>query len=342
MYCVVCGKQCDNLFSGMCVDCFIERTHAVSFPEKVKMIVCAECGSVQFGKHWEQNIGNTEAIKKVLMKEIRYHRKVRCDAMKISCTDMDAHTKRCNVVLNVELEGISHSVEKEILVYISKGMCPNCSRLHGHAFSAIVQIRRKDRKIPQQYQAEIEEIINTKKNQIVKKVVVKNGIDYYIMDNAHAHGVCEQIKTKFNARLKISPRLHTRKDGKDVYRVTYLVELNRFDVGDLIYTHEELYLVVRETGDKVAVQSLKDASEKSIDMHLLEHAEQIELSELLAVDVIHVDASEITVMDPSTMKLLRFPILDYSRDDEKAWVLKREDNIYLIPLSAVKHMRESR
>ncbi|MGB9637026.1 MAG: NMD3-related protein, partial [Thermoplasmata archaeon] len=175
-----------------------------------------------------------------------------------------------------------------------------------------------------------------RKRQVIKKEIVRNGVDVYIADNAYARTVCEVLKTRYHAKLSVSPRLHTRKEGKDVYRVTYLVELNRFEVDDLIYYAGEFYIVRAIEGRNVVLAS--ERKEVVVDEEALKNVEIITLKELQEVKVVYRDKDEVTVLDENTMKLERFSGMDYPADAEKMWLLKREENIYLVPYSVVKKM----
>ncbi|MEM3396238.1 MAG: NMD3-related protein [Thermoplasmata archaeon] len=341
MLCPKCGMTVSQLHSGLCLHCLIREKKPVSLPEKIEMLVCGDCGALYVGKHWEKFESEEDALKKLIYQEIVCKPGFKCTAVEFECKEIDRDVLSCAVKLSLEHEGELQSGNRQITVFCRKNLCPDCSRVHGHGFSAIIQIRRKGREIEARILEEMEAVVEGSQNgkrQVVKRENVENGIDIYIVDNSYARAVCEELKRRFGVKVKVSPRLHTRKEGRDVYRVTYLLEFERFEEGDLIYYEGELYTIAPAKAGKLLLKS-QNGKEREVMIEHLKNVEIIEFRMLEEVKVVYRDEREITVMDEKTMKLERFGNLDYPADAETVWVLKREDNIYLVPFRSVKKMR---
>ncbi|MEM4160432.1 MAG: 60S ribosomal export protein NMD3 [Thermoplasmata archaeon] len=336
MLCPRCGRTVTQLHSGVCIECLFSLKKPVHLPEKIEMVICGDCGSLFIGKHWEKIRGD-DALRKLIQQHIGCAHGFHLKEMVLSCEELNGNRFSCRVKLLVEYEGEKHEIESQVAVLRRKNVCPDCSRIHAHGYSAIIQIRRKGRKIEPKLLREMEELVGSEPSEIVKREVVENGIDLYIAGNNYARAVCEELKQRYGARVKASPKLHTRKDGRDVYRVTYLVELDRFEDGDLLYYDGELYTVIDEKGEKLHIQS-QNGKERAVNREFLKNVEIIDFKMLEEVRVVYMDSHEITVLDERTMRLEKIENIDYPADAERVWILKREDNIYLVPLRSVKKM----
>lgn len=342
MKCVKCGKE-GALPSMLCPSCLFEQLKPISLPEKLEIVVCGDCSAVLIGKHWEKFKNEIEGVKKLIAHNLKCAHGFKCLGLEVLIEEIDRSAFSANVVLRLSYEGAEICYTKRIPIFRKRNVCPDCSRFHGHAYSAIIQIRRKGRRIAKEVLNEIEKILSEKsggKREIVKREDVENGIDFYIADNSYARSVCNLLKQKFKARVKVSPKLHTRREGRDVYRITYLVELDRFEEGDLIYHNGELYYASSVEQGKVFLRSAQGL-ERVVEEDLLKNAEIIGLDMLEEMKVVYCNQNEVCLLDERTMRLERFENIDYPQEAENAWVLKREDRIYLVPLRIVMRMRKA-
>lgn len=341
MLCPKCGKGVPQLHSGLCIGCLIDEENPIYLPEKIEMKVCVDCGAVLIEKHWEKFESRENALKKLVYRQLECKHGFRCVDLEPKCEEVDRDVLSCSIQLTLEYEEETQYSKREITIYQKRNLCPNCSRIHGHGFSAIIQIRRRGRKIEEKMLKAMEEIVEgsgKEKRQVVKREDVENGVDIYIVDNGYARAVCEELKRRFGATVKSSPKLHTRREGKDVYRITYLVELDRFEDGDLVYYDGDLYAVTPGKTGKLLIRNQR-GKERVVMLENLKNIEIIEFEMLEEVKVVYRDEREITVLDEKTMRLERFDNIDYPVAAERVWVLKREDSIYLVPFRSVKKMR---
>ena len=56
------------------------------------------------------------------------------------------------------------------------------------------------------------------KNAFFRPERVKSGIDIYVGSKSSANNLAEQMKRQLKAELKRSYKLHTRREGKNIYR----------------------------------------------------------------------------------------------------------------------------
>ena len=110
--------------------------------------------------------------------------------------------------------------QHEIKLKINKITCPDCSRRLGGYYESIIQIR-----------GNVEKALNYIDDELAKEKGVyrierdERGADIYL-DNIHlANKFCNMLKKRFNAKIRKSYRLVTRKEGKDIYRSSFVVRI---------------------------------------------------------------------------------------------------------------------
>src|SRR2546426_1172570 len=63
---------------------------------------------------------------------------------------------------------------------------------------------------------------------------VHGGLDFYLSTNALGKTLAREVSESFGGSVSSSPKLFGQKEGREVYRVTSLVRLSAFHVGDVV------------------------------------------------------------------------------------------------------------
>src|SRR5438445_288641 len=63
---------------------------------------------------------------------------------------------------------------------------------------------------------------------------VHGGLDFYVSANALGKALARDLSESFGGTVSSSPKLYGQKQGREVYRVTSLVRLGPFHVGDVV------------------------------------------------------------------------------------------------------------
>ncbi len=269
MLCVECGKR-EAKYEGLCEECFLKKVKFTDLPQHLDLVVCPHCHSVKFGGVWER-ISLEEAISRIVDKNIKFIHD--CDGY-----DLD--------IVHGEIEG---EFDVEVRVLIKYGdlettethmvrfdlkyeSCPRCNRYFGNYFEAILQLRG----MRENEYTEVLEYTHwlisrhARKNEnlfLTKEVKKKEGWDLYLSDKREAKNIAKELVRKYGAALKESPQIAGRKDGKDVYRVTYSVRLPTYRVGDVVNVEGKYYLVT-DVGERyVHGVGVCSGKKKSFDSH---------------------------------------------------------------------------
>jgi len=123
---------------------------------------------------------------------------------------------------------------------------------HPDYYEAILQLREVSQEVVDFAEKEMVRV----KLPISKVSKVKNGLDYFLFDNELTRAVGKKLQKRFGGELKVTASLHTKKKGKELFRVTVLFRSPTFRKGDLVnYGGEEFK--VRLMGKDILLQHSK-------------------------------------------------------------------------------------
>ena len=111
-------------------------------------------------------------------------------------------------------------------------------------FEAVIQLRHHTE---EQFN-EVLDYLEKKNCRVAKHVIQPEGVDIYITSQKLAQQFGRWVKTIYNCQITSTRTLHTRdtRKGKDLYRVTVLVQFLKHQVG----------AIVTYNGDQVKITSL--------------------------------------------------------------------------------------
>jgi len=208
LICPKCGaKSNEKEFIGaFCADCF--EFH-VKLPKAADIVVtkCKRCSKMFLGGVWQQ-FGDKKISKAV-------EKKCRGEFLEVAY-DFERGILR----FNVEKENVRKTIERPFPLEVKIGICPDCSRMSGGYFEAIIQLRGDNFNRLLQYAASLEKNLG-QKTFISNVDETKDGVDLYVGDSK----IVVAYFNKRGIKCVISSKLFGRKEGKLLYRTTFLVRL---------------------------------------------------------------------------------------------------------------------
>jgi nonsense-mediated mRNA decay protein 3 len=108
---------------------------------------------------------------------------------------------------------------------------------HPNYYEAIIQVRDIEKEVSDF----MKNLIDTKRLIVNKISKMRNGADYFCADNNQARAMSKKLQQTFGGEIKTTSSLHTQKDGKDLYRVTFLFRQTPFKKGDDVEYDEEIW-----------------------------------------------------------------------------------------------------
>ncbi len=345
MKCVECGTEA-SLVQGSCPACFAAKNPLLTVPDVLDVEVCAHCDARHVGAHWHDAADGTPLswIREDAVREhVGVHARVDHPDLEISERAEDEKHFRTTVHLDGEVEGVDMQAEATVLVRMRKGVCDRCSRLHGGYFAAIIQLRATERDVSGKeieiaHKVVVDELERQRESGnrfsfLAKDGPMHGGHDYYIGDIEAARNVSRRLKARLGTTVLESPKLVGRREGEDMYRVTFLVRIKLFAPGDFALHGKRLVQVVRADRGSAAFMSLEGFRRdkaKEDDLRRLGGPELIEEAVLVS------DNPEgLQVLDPrdyKTVDLLKPE--GYRPDGDMVPVVRHEERLYLVPAHA--------
>lgn len=158
----------------------------------------------------------------------------------------DAYTYLIKVDSVCGIMGYKLHDYKSTTLRIKNDICKVCSRQLGNYYESILQIRVKK---SNRYSLEtIDGALSIVKryvskrassNMFITKIVsVINGVDIYLSSISLGKSLAKELSSIYCAETKKSPKLVRQShDGQDLYRLTYLVRIPDYNVGDVVSFH---------------------------------------------------------------------------------------------------------
>ncbi len=237
-FCVVCGRTGASLVDGVCADCASGRAALVTVPEHVELVACSGCGARLTGRRWDRAGEPLVVTAADLAPSLGVHpeagvREVRWEERKATAT-----VRSLVGDARVSFRGVERHVPLALDVRLVLRTCPDCSRKSGRYYTAIVQLRGPSERLaekPRELRARLDrrwtallrEARPDWRGAISWREERPEGWDVYFTDTLAARSVARLAKLKFGLRPVESASLFGRKDGRDVYRVTFCLRFPR-------------------------------------------------------------------------------------------------------------------
>ncbi len=332
MLCVECGKR-EAKYDGLCEECFLKKVKFTSVPNHIDMTICPHCHAVKFGGHWE-NIPLEDALFKLLDKSIEFLHEYDSYELQVSHGEIDGEFP-VEMRIAVKLKDINAEEIHYTTVDIHYESCPRCNRFFGNYFEAIIQLRGMR-------ENEVREILNfvyeriehhAKKNEnlfLTKEVEKREGWDLYLSDKREAKKIAREVCQKYGASLKESPQIAGRKDGKDIYRVTYAVRLPDYRIGDIVEVEGSYLLVEDISGTFVKGVNLEDGKKKSVDSKRHRISLALRKDEVERAIVVYSRGNTVQLLDKNNNLIdtrMNFEV----EDGSTVKIAKIGDDVYVLP-----------
>lgn len=338
--CVECGREVPQLIGGSCPECFVGKTSLLDAPLVLDVELCSHCDARHVGNHWiDPDEGEPlewireQAVRAVL----KVHPAVHGGVIDVEEVAQDDKNFRTTARMQGTVEGVPVTVEREIVVRLRRSVCDRCSRMFGGYYAAIIQLRATDRAITDGETRRAHRIIGdeldrqraagNRESFLTKSGPVPGGFDYYLGDIEGTRGVARLLAEKLGGTYEEHAKLSGRKEGEDIYRVTFLVRVRLFAPGDFGVVGDEPVQFQSASRGRAFVVRLTDRGTNKVDEADLKRLGGPEILQE-AVVVSH-DAGHVQLLDPVSYRTVDVPRPPDFEVGETAWVLRHEERLYL-------------
>jgi nonsense-mediated mRNA decay protein 3 len=237
-FCVVCGAVGRPLSDGVCPPCAAERTVLVSARRQGTVVVCPHCGAREVANHWERAGSSQLLTAEDFAPFLEVHPEAGVRRTRWEETSASANQREYVGRLHVVFRGVPRDVEVPLTVRVVSRSCPDCSRKSGRYYTAIVQLRggsdERGEKAPT-LRARLErtwaELLREARPEWRKALswqeALPEGWDCYFTETLPARAISKLAKQRYGIPIKESASLFGRKNGQDVYRVTFCLRFPR-------------------------------------------------------------------------------------------------------------------
>jgi len=259
MFCVKCGRE-GKTYGALCPECFLQANRFTSMPEVLDLNTCAHCGDHLMGRKWKHYDAEEDAVKDLAADSVSLRQDARMAELEISAERTDPKNYRVRAIAHLLHEDLDVTEALETTVRVRRNVCPKCNKIHGNYFESIVQIRPSGKRFSEEEReavleraiALVDSMAKDSRDAFVAKVTqVHGGYDVYVSTIALGRMLSRDLVSTYGAEYKESSSLQGQKDGRDIYRVTYLVRLPPYRVRDIVLIDGRLYMV-HSTGPQSA------------------------------------------------------------------------------------------
>lgn len=237
-FCVVCGATDRPLVDGVCAECAADRTRLLSAPKRAVVTVCPTCGARQVGAHWERAGSSLVLTAEDLAPFLEVPAEVGVRRVQWDETLVTATVREFVGRARVRFRGIERDVEVPLSVRSVHKTCPECSRKSGRYYTATLQLRRTTEgptekaialraRLEKEWVLLVREMRPDWRKAVSWREELPEGWDCFFTDTLAARAVAKLAKQRFGASVKESSSLVGRKNGEDLYRVTFCLRFPR-------------------------------------------------------------------------------------------------------------------
>jgi len=237
-FCVVCGATDRALVDGVCGECAADRTTLVSAPQRGTVTICPHCGAREVRAHWERSGTGHLLTAEDLNPFLVIHPEAGVRTVRWEETGATATVREYTGRAGVVFRGAAREVVVPLSVRLISRSCPDCSRKSGRYYTAILQLRAPldgpnekaaelRARLDRQWTALLRDARADWRKAISWKEELPEGWDCFFTDTLAARSIARFAHQRLGASLKESASLFGRKDGHDVYRVTFCLRIPR-------------------------------------------------------------------------------------------------------------------
>ncbi|HEC81173.1 MAG TPA: hypothetical protein ENI42_01935 [Thermoplasmatales archaeon] len=338
--CVECGREVAELHNRLCVECYVKNSRFTEVAKRLHLVVCPKCRAVKYKNSWREEVFE-DAIKRVVESSLFVSSELTEKSVSISCKARGRSIYLCDVTVTGLLKGVNVNEKHSVEVVIDKELCQRCSRKAGHYFEAILQVRA-DRRVPtdkelQMIIDEVKENVESLQRQgkqvfITEILPVRGGVDLYMSDKGFTQKMMQMLHHKFGGSVKTTAKQSGIKNGKQQYRMTYLLRLPYYRKGDFLAQGERLFYLKAVERGKPQLVDLEDWSEISMEPKMMDSLTTVGDSTLVKETVVVSQSEyEVQVLDPYTFLTVDVRKPRQMKLGKTVRIVKWKDRIYIFP-----------
>lgn len=276
-FCVECGRE-GPVYEGLCAECLATKRSLVELPPVTEVVQCAHCQRYHLPGGWRE-AALDEALTAVLERAARVVRDARHHRLRATATEREGKLA-VRVEARIDLPEMTVVQETQVEARVRTTTCPRCSRQRGDYYEAILQLRADGRGVRPQELQEARALVAKRVAAdaelfVTREEEVHQGWDVYLSSSRATKSLAHALRGRLGGHVSASPRLHTRKGGRDIHRTTYLLRLPGPSVGDVVRLEGKPALILT-AGRSPTLWELSSGEVRRVEARALARAEPLD------------------------------------------------------------------
>lgn len=328
MFCPKCGDP--NVVDIFCAKCLREERPLVKKFREFKVSVCTRCHRVNYRGAWRECEDPAKFIADSLKKHIIPSSTTEIDEIRVAPIALELKSGLkvvgdAEVVVHGRASNMSKLYDEEYSFpyEIQNTLCPRCSKLGTTYFEGTLQVRNET---PESREF-LKNYLKKSEVGIAKETKIATGSDYLLTNKRVIESSARALLDRFGGTIKSSAQLFSRNKqrSKDIYRVTWFIEMVDFKVGDAVGS-ETGPLFVFELGKRI---KFYNPLRNKFEFHEYKSGELKKLS--ISETIITETHPELAVLHPETFQQVRVWNLKVGehKKGEKVMVIIHNDKLFL-------------
>lgn len=340
MFCVKCGKKGRDTIDGLCIECFLDGRDIIALPHHVDLERCTNCEEFLINGRW-QPVDLLEAVEDAAADSLMVMTEATVLDIGTGTEEQDPRNFLVTVEAVTDVEGIVSTDQRTTTVRIKNTVCKRCSRQLGNYYEATLQIRSAGKlsdnerdEIIRKIRDDVEEMAKNNRQLFITKVEeVSGGIDMLMSSISMTRSLAKDICDSYGGEFKESSKLVGKTSGgEDMYRLTYLIRLPEYHVGDIVDLRGIPHRLLWMGKNGVKLLNLNDFRETTVrksDMKNLKFL--LSKEDITETVVVSASGNEVQVLHPTTYRTVDLKVPEGSEIGEAANVVTIDDIMYFIP-----------
>ncbi|MCI0497240.1 MAG: 60S ribosomal export protein NMD3 [Thermoplasmata archaeon] len=328
MECVKCGMPSGEAI--LCRECFITDREFVVAPEQVAVMRCSTCGRFSDrGARWYD--GPDEAVWSVLRMDVSTPAELEDVKVSVETSILESGSRALVRVTGTYADG-RIDAERQVTVKVRAHSCQECSRRAGTYYEAIIQVRGDRDVPPSEIEDALVEVLGLMDEMSVNRVeAVRGGFDVYMIDKEAASTATRELAARHGTRVKESQRHGGFKDGRELFRTTFMVRLTPYHQGSVVEFDGRTYQVLSFVPNARLVD-LQDGRQRSVPAKAMEDARLIAKKDAVRETVVvSVDSAGVVVLDPESQRAVTVLTPFDVQPGSTVGVVRHDDRIIILP-----------
>ena len=341
MFCVDCGEEKPIFKEGSCLSCYLQNHQFSSGPEVIDITYCAHCRVLKYKNTWASGSFG-DVLKRYVKQVFRISKELGKVRIDFSCQG-EEHSMQCVICITGKVAEETISEEHQVQVRMRPGVCDICSKQSGGYYEAILQIRPWGKKLDEhrieKIHCFIEDLVNKMQEKGNRKLFITDqkrehgGLDYFLSDKQAGASIIKQAHDVFGGEITVSSKNMGMRSGQQVYRMTYLLRLYKYQSTDFLVKDEKISLVISLSKNLVHLIDLKTWFTQTIEAKNLEHVAVFNHNELVSqMIVVSQTDDEVQVMNKRTyiIHIIRKP-KKITYESDQIEIVEHDQRFYLLP-----------